>query len=116
MSKFKFSNDQLKDFTDFLRSVKPLVLVNWPRPENRPKYPGMPGYKLLGVFEDYEEEATTCIHAIFYDQVTVPGLGSGDAIWLKSCLGIDQVFISDYKPENILKYLSHIKSVEKQGL
>lgn len=112
---FEFTPDQLKEFEIFLRSATPLMLINWPRSENRLTFPGMPKYKLLGILEDYDsedEEATTTIHAIFEANVKIPGFRPGNAIWLKQYYGIEQTFITSYDPQKIIEYLIAVKQAE----
>ncbi len=105
---FEFTQSQIEEFTKFLRSSQPLVLVNWPREENRPKFEGLPNYKMIGVFEDYEDEARTIIYAVFEAEICVPGYGIGNVIWLNSYYGIEVCYVSKIDQSNIILYLNRI--------
>lgn len=105
---FEFTHAQIEEFQKFLRSSQPLVLVNWPREQNRPKYEGLPNYKMIGVFEDYEGEARTILYAIFEAEVSVHGYGTGNVIWLNSYYGIEVCYVSKFDQKNIIQYLNRI--------
>ena len=114
---FKFTDKQLVVFKNFLRATLPLMVLNWPRSENRPKFEGMPNYKLVGMLEDYEsgDEATSSVFAVFEDVVAISGMGTGNAIVVRRTFDIDEIFIQTYETKLVGNYLDYVESADNKG-